>query len=150
MSYYLLKTSSDNPHFHGLVAQLNAHYSPLNGEKDDFYRQFNTLDALKHVVLAYQDGKPVGCGAIRAFSDSAMEVKRMFVVPELRRHGMASSILNHLENWAKELGYSETVLETLKTETKVVAMYAKNGYEVIPNFGQYEGIDSSICMKKSY
>jgi putative acetyltransferase len=77
-----------------------------------------------------------------------MEVKRMFVSPELRGQGIASSILNHLENWAVELGYSETVLETLKTETKVVAMYAKNGYGVIPNYGQYEGIESSICMRK--
>ena len=149
MSHYLLKTSSDNPHFHLLVAQLNAHFSVLNGERDDFYAQFNNLDALKHVVLAYQDGKPIGCGAIKAFSDTAMEVKRMFVVPELRGQGIASSILNHLENWAVALGYSETVLETLKSGVTVVSMYAKNGYQVIPNYGQYKGVESSICMKKS-
>jgi GNAT superfamily N-acetyltransferase len=149
MGFYLLKTSSDNPHFHGLVAQLNAHFSPLNGEKDDFYAQYNNLDTLKHVVLAYQNGKPVGCGAVKAFSDAEMEVKRMFVVPELRGQGIASRILTHLENWAIELGYSATVLETLKSETKVVAMYAKNGYEVMPNYGQYEGIETSICMRKT-
>jgi GNAT superfamily N-acetyltransferase len=148
MSHYLLKTSSDNPDFHGLVAQLNAHFSPLNGEKDDFYAQYNNLDTLKHVVLAYQHGKPVGCGAIKVFSDTAMEVKRMFVLPELRGQGIGSSILTHLENWAVELGYSETILETLKSETKVFAMYAQNGYEVIPNYGQYEGIDTSICLRK--
>lgn len=148
MSHYLLKTSSDNPHFHGLVAQLDAHFSPLNGDKDDFYMQFNTIDALKHVILAYQDGKLIGCGAIKAFSDTAMEVKRMFVVPELRGQGIASSILNHLENWVVALGYSETVLETLKSGVKVVAMYTKNGYEVIPNYGQYKSIDTSICLQK--
>ena len=148
MNYYLIKTNSANPHFHVLINQLNAHFSVLNGDKDAFYSQYNDVNVIKHVVLAYQNGKPIGCGAIKEFSDNAMEIKRMFVLPELRGHGIASSILRNLENSARQLGYAETVLETLKTEEKVVAMYAKNGYQIIANYGQYVGVESSVCMNK--
>ena len=148
LNYSFLKTTSDNPDFHLLVAQLNAHFAVLNGEKDDFYAQFNQLDAIKHVILVYDDQTPIACGAIKSYAESIMEIKRMYVVPAQRGRGVASSVLTHLENWAKELGYAETVLETLKNQTHVINMYARNGYQTIPNYGQYEGVESSICMKK--
>ena len=148
MPYSFLKTTSENPDFHILVAQLNAHFAVLNGEKDDFYAQFNTLDAIKHVILVYDDQTPIACGAIKSYSENIMEIKRMYVVPEQRGRGVASSVLTHLENWAKELGYAETVLETLKNQTHVINMYAQNGYQTIPNYGQYAGVESSICMGK--
>ncbi len=148
MNYYLIKTTSNNPDFLKLVDKLNAHFSPLNGEKDDFYGQFNTLDALKNVVIAYQNGQAIGCGAIREFGDNSMEIKRMYVVPECRKGGIASSILRHLERWAQQLGYSETILETLKSEEKVVHLYAKNGYQITQNYGPYIGVESSVCMRK--
>lgn len=148
MNYYLIKTNSANPDFHVLIHQLDAHFSVLNGDKDAFYAQYNHVNVIKHVVLAYQNGKPIGCGAIKEFSENTMEIKRMFVLPELRGHGIASSILRNLENWTRQLGYAETVLETLKMEEKVVGMYAKNGYQIISNYGQYVGVESSVCMNK--
>jgi putative acetyltransferase len=148
MGYYLIKTTSENRDFQKLVAQLNAHFAPLNGEKDAFYGQFNHIDGLKNVVLAYQNGQAVGCGAIREYSDNSMEIKRMYVVPACRGGGIASSILRFLERWAKELGYAETILETLKSEEKVVQLYAKNDYQITQNFGQYVGIETSVCMRK--
>ena len=57
-------------------------------------------------------------------------------------------ILNELETWAKELGYEKTVLETVKRQTEAVALYNKSGYKVIPNYGQYIGVDNSICFEK--
>lgn len=149
MNYALIKTNSSNPDFQLLVKELNAHFAPLNGEKDDFYAQYNQLDAIKHVIIAYnKDDMPIGCGAIRAFSETLMEIKRMYVKPGYRGQGIAASILKTLENWALALGYSETILETLKTEESVVRMYARNGYQIMPNYGQYEGVESSVCMNK--
>ena len=148
MPYLFLKTTSENPDFHFLVAQLNAHFAVLNGEKDDFYAQFNQIDALKHVIVVYDDQTPIACGAIKPYSESFMEIKRMYVVPEQRGRGVASLVLTHLENWAKELGYAETILETLKNQTHVINLYARNGYQTIANYGQYEGVESSVCMRK--
>ena len=85
----------------------------------------------------------------KVYSEGVMEVKRMYVKPESRGKGVASDILNALESWAKTLGYHETILETLKIKESVIALYARNGYSVMPNnYGQYAGVDSSVCMNK--
>ena len=148
MSLKFIKTNSDNTDFQSLVHKLNAHFAILNGEMDSFFAQFNKIDAIKHVILAYENDMPIGCGAIRAYSNTQIEIKRMYVVPEKRGHGIATQILTHLENWASELGYAETILETLKTEEKVVGLYAKCGYHIIPNYGQYVDSEMSVCMQK--
>jgi putative acetyltransferase len=145
----LIKTTSDNLDFRLLVAQLDAHLAGIYGEEVAFFTEYNKVDAIKHVVVVYREGKPVGCGGIKAYSDSEMEIKRMFVQPKQRGQGIASDILTVLESWAKELGYSETILETLVVKESVIAMYARNGYALVPNYGQYIGVDSSVCMRKA-
>jgi putative acetyltransferase len=145
----LIKTTSDNPDFRLLVAQLDAHLAGIYGEEQDFFTQHNKVDAIKHVVVVYLEDEPVGCGGIKAYSDTEMEIKRMFVQPEQRGQGIASDILTVLESWAKEMGYAETILETLVVKESVIAMYARNGYALVPNYGQYIGVDSSVCMRKA-
>lgn len=78
-----------------------------------------------------------------------MEVKRMFTLPEYRGNGFAVIILEELEKWAKESEYEKTVLETGKLQLEAVALYKKCGYEIIPNYGQYIGVENSICFEKS-
>jgi putative acetyltransferase len=120
----------------------------IYGEEQAFFMQHNKVDTIKHVVVVYRDDKPVGCGCIKAYSDSEMDIKRMFVQPEHRGQGISSDILTVLETWAKELGYSETILDTLVVKKNVIVMYARNGYAMMPNYGQYKGVDSSVCMRK--
>ena len=148
MNYYLVKTNAHNRDFQTLVAQLDAHFKDLNGEKDAFYAQYNQLDNIKNVVIAYQNGQAIGCGAIKEYAPNSMEIKRMYVLQEFRGQGIASSLLRNLENWAKQLGYAETVLETLNSEEKTVAVYLKNGYQIMANYGQYVGVETSVCMNK--
>jgi putative acetyltransferase len=61
---------------------------------------------------------------------------------------MASKILKELENWAKELGYSRCVLETGLRQTSAVLLYQKLAYIQIPNYGQYIGVENSVCFEK--
>ncbi len=146
----LIKTNSDNLDFQSLVEKLDADLRIRDGEDNVFYAQFNKITLIKHAVVAYDaNGTPVGCGAIKAFSDTAMEVKRMYVLPEKRGHNIASTVLKSLENWAKDLGYAQTVLETGQKQPEAIALYKKNGYAVIPNYGQYVGIDNSVCLEKT-
>ena len=72
----------------------------------------------------------------------------MFTIPESRGKGFASIVLKELEQWAKELKYSRTVLETGKKQIDAVALYEKCGYNTIPNYGQYAGVEDSICFEK--
>lgn len=144
----LIRTNSDNPDFISLVRLLDADLAKRDGEEHSFYAQFNTIAKLKHVVVVYEDTKAVGCGAIKEQAPDAMEVKRMYVLPESRKSGIATQVLTELEQWAHELGYPKCVLETGKRQPEAIELYKKNGYRIIPNYGQYVGIDNSVCFEK--
>ncbi len=142
------RTNSDNKDFQKLVEALDADLKIRDGKDNVFYSQFNKITAIKHVIVAYDDDLPVGCGAIKQFSDDTMEVKRMYVLPKKRGQGIAASVLRELEIWAKELHYARCILETGHKQPEAIALYKKEGYQIIPNYGQYEGIANSVCFEK--
>jgi len=142
------RTDSANTDFQLLVHQLDRYLMGVNGDSHDFFDQFNKIDNIKHVVVLYQDGQPAGCGAIKEYEPGVMEVKRMFVPPAARGKGLATAILKELENWAAELGYEKCILETGDTMPDAIALYKKNGYLSIPNYGQYVDVASSVCFEK--
>lgn len=144
----LKRTDSNNEDFVTLVRFLDEDLKVRDGDDHDFYHQFNKIDMIKNTVVAYENDKAIGCGAIKAFGSDAMEVKRMFVYPEMRGRGVAVKILTELEQWAAELGYDRCILETGKKQPEAIALYKKSGYEVTPNYGQYAGIDNSVCFEK--
>lgn len=146
----LIRTDSDNADFRELVALLDRDLRIRDGEEHSFYAQFNKIDKIQHVVVAYQNGQAVGCGAIKEYSKNVAEVKRMFVKPEWRGQGIAKRILSELEIWAAELNYSECILETGKKQPEAIGLYQKSGYRLIPNYGQYEGVENSVCMRKCF
>lgn len=143
-----LRTDSENQNFIALVAELDADLGERDGEEHAFYHQFNSIQNLKYAIVLYLDEKPVGCGAIKAFNANTMEVKRMYILPKARGKGLATRILKELEVWAFDLGYKKCILETGKRQPEAIALYTKNGYEIIPNYGQYVGIENSVCFQK--
>ncbi|WP_299757501.1 GNAT family N-acetyltransferase [uncultured Pontibacter sp.] len=144
----LRRTNSDDPDFRPLVALLDQDLRIRDGEDHAFYAQYNTLDTIKHVVVAYQKDESVGCGAIKAYDDTTAEVKRMFVLEQQRGQGIASLVLAELEQWASALGYTSCILETGTKQPEAIALYRKCGYTVIQNYGQYAGVENSVCMQK--
>jgi putative acetyltransferase len=144
----LIRTDSSNSDFISLVKFLDAELAERDGADHSFYAQFNKVDHIKHVVVAYENKTPVACGAIKEFDVASMEIKRMYTVTGNRGKGLASLVLNKLEKWAGELGYEKCVLETGKQQTEAIALYEKNGYRVIPNYGQYAGVENSVCFEK--
>lgn len=143
-----LRTTSENPDFQKLVKQLDAYLAVMDGEEHAFYHQYNKIDMLKNCIVIFDNDEAVTCGAIKEFDSKSMEVKRMFTLPEKRGKGLASKILTELETWTKELGYEKTILETGKRQTEAVALYQKCNYKVIPNYGQYAGVENSVCFEK--
>lgn len=144
----LIRTDSTHPDFHQLIIPLDRELQELYGEAQAFFDQFNKVDAIRHVVIAYREGEPVGCGAIKEYAADAMEVKRMFVDRRFRGQGIALKIVSALEQWAHELGYQRCILETGNKQREAIRLYEKAGYQVTPNYGQYIGVESSICMEK--
>lgn len=146
--FTLQRTNSNNTDFQNLVKDLDIYLAIQDGAEHSFYAQFNKIDTIKHVVVVYENNMPVGCGAIKKYANTTMEIKRMFVVPEKRNQGIASTILKELETWAGELNFQKCILETGKKQTEAIKLYQRNNYAIIPNYGQYAEVETSVCFEK--
>ncbi|MDM1360274.1 GNAT family N-acetyltransferase [Myroides marinus] len=144
----IVRTNSDNTDFLNLITHLDQYLRVLDGEDHNFFAQFNKVDHINHVIVIYLDNVAVACGAIKEYEVGTMEVKRMFTSPATRGKGIASTVLRELEQWSLELGYTRCILEMGKLQTQAEILYRKNNYTVIPNYGQYEGVESSLCFEK--
>jgi len=144
----LIRTDSKHVDFHTLVKALDAELAVRDGDDHDFYHQFNGIQDIHHVLVGYINDEAVACGAIKHFDKQRMEVKRMFVSPSHRGNKYAMDLLDELENWAKELGYTACILETGKNQPEAIRLYHKALYSISENYGQYAGIENSICFRK--
>jgi putative acetyltransferase len=143
----LVRTTSQNEDFYALTTLLDAELRVMDGEDNAFYAQFNKIANLRHAVVAYLNDRAVGCGAFKAVEGCA-EIKRMYVSPEHRGQQIAGAVLAELETWAAELDFPACILETGKKQPFAIRLYEKSGYVRIPNYGQYQGVENSVCMKK--
>ncbi|MBT8196063.1 MAG: GNAT family N-acetyltransferase [Bacteroidia bacterium] len=144
----LIRTTSSNSDFIALVELLDEELVERDGDLNSFYDQFNKVESIKHIIVAYENQKPISCGALKEYNAQSMEIKRMYTVIEQRGKGIASQLLAELEKWAAELGYATCILETGKKQVEAVSLYKKNGYQLIENYGQYKGVDNSLCFEK--
>jgi putative acetyltransferase len=144
----LVRTTSDNPDFQALVRLLDAYLAEKDGDQHSYYAQYNKLDKIQHVVVARDENRAVGCGAFKKYDEQTVEIKRMFVHPDYRGQRVGKLILNELEKWAGELGFQDCILETGWRQEEAVRLYQRSGYEIIPNYDQYVGLENSVCMKK--
>jgi putative acetyltransferase len=144
----IIRTDSGNQDFIELVKGLDDYLTEKDGDEHSFYSQFNKIDRIKYVVVAYENDKRVGCGAIKEYNSNTMEIKRMYTLPGNRGKGIATKVLTELEMWATELHYEKCILETGKRQPEAIELYKKNGYKVISNYGQYVGIENSLCFEK--
>lgn len=144
----LKRTDAENIDFINLVALLDADLAIRDGADHAFYAQFNKTNMIKHTIVAYLNGKAVACGAFKPYSETAVEIKRMYVSKGHRRLGIAFQVLQELEKWAASLQHITCVLETGRNQPEAISLYQKAGYHRIPNYGQYAMIENSVCLQK--
>ena len=144
----IVKTTSENPDFVNLIAALDKSLWERYPELKSDYWGNNILEINPNVVILYIEDKAVGCGCFKKYDKNTIEIKRMFVSPEVRGMGLAQTILLELEGWAHELGYLFSVLETLYKQKEAIALYQKTGYYIVDNYEPYVGLENSICMRK--
>ena len=143
----LIRTNSDNPDFKKLSALFDDYLVDIDGDETDFFAFYNNVQ-LDNVLVIYENSEAVGCGAFKMYDDKTAEIKRMFVHPNHRNKGIAKLVLNELELWANDFGFSSYILETSPKLTSAIALYEKTGYQFIPNYKQYVDVENSVCMKK--
>ncbi|MEP7145718.1 MAG: GNAT family N-acetyltransferase [bacterium] len=145
----VVRTDTGNINFIKLTTLLDEVLRESDGAEHPFFAQFNKSEDLQNAVVVYLNSIPAGCGALKKYSDDTAEIKRMFVRPEYRGQGLAKNILKELELWSEELKYSECILETGKNLSDAIRLYQSSGYEIISNYGQYAGVEMSVCMRKN-
>ena len=148
MSIQLIRTNSSNQDFQSLVKQLDAYLAITDGDEHGFYNQFNGIQSLNHVIVAFDNKDAVACGALKEKEGYGLEVKRMFTKANYRGKGIASKVLKELENWAKELKSNQIILETGKRQVEAVKFYQKCNYKIIANYPPYEEMENSVCFSK--
>jgi putative acetyltransferase len=99
-------------------------------------------------LVAWLDGAPAGCGAVRVISPGVAELKRMYVVPAVRGRGVSRAILTELETRTTALGATRVVLETGDKAHAALGLYESAGYTQIPCFGAYAASPTSICFER--
>ncbi|MCU1627697.1 MAG: family acetyltransferase [Pseudonocardia sp.] len=89
-------------------------------------------------------GGAVGCGALRELGEGLGEVKRMYVVPERRRSGVAAALEAEALTW----GWTHLRVGTGTLQPDAIAFYERHGYRRIENYGPYVGEPLSVCYER--
>lgn len=99
-------------------------------------------------LVARVEGRAVGCGALVPMEDDIVEIKRMFVLPNERGHGIAKKILDGLQSLAQGFDYDRIRLETGTKQPESIALYGKSGFYRVPNFPPFENDSTALCFEK--
>ncbi|HEY4149543.1 MAG TPA: GNAT family N-acetyltransferase [Chitinophagaceae bacterium] len=143
------RTRYDDPAFKSLTRELDADLRARYLTEQDKFDPLNKMDESVKVVLACNGPTPIGCGALRPLEEEkTIELKRMYVQPAFRGRGISRRVMEELEQWAAEAGYHFIRLETGNKQPEAIGLYTRHGYQLIPAYGVYRHIDTSICMEK--
>lgn len=149
MKITLSRCNYQNTDFQSLVNLLDHELAIIDGEEHTFYHQYNSISDINHAVVAYYNDIPIGCGSIKPFENLTGEIKRMYVKTAFRNKGVAGKILQDLETWAVDIGFTKLILETGKNQKDAIALYNKHQYIIMDNYGPYKGAINSFCFQKN-
>ena len=105
-------------------------------------------DVTVFLVARDDEGRALGCGAMRDLEPGVAELKRMYVRPEARGRGLGRAILEALEDEARRRDVTVLRLETGHAQHEAVGLYERAGYRRIPCWGAYAEGDVSICYER--
>ncbi len=98
------------------------------------------------LILAYNGQEVIGCVGVRKFAEGESELKRMFVLPDFRRHKLGETLLLAALRAAKELGYSKMKLDTLPAMNSAIKLYEAHGFKKIAPY-RYNPGEGAIYME---
>ncbi len=143
------RVTSDHQDFVELIRLLDQDLYSRYKKGQAEYDKYNKIEFIDTVIVAYHENQAMACGCFKKYNDTTIEIKRMFVKPEMRGRGIAKRILLELESWGIQQGFSKSILETGTGQPEAINLYEKLGYKRIPNYDQYAGMPESVCMEKN-
>lgn len=139
----------DTPDATALVVELDALLIPLYPAESHHGLDVSSLIAERVDFFVLRvDGAPAGCGGVKRYDEGYGELKRMFVRPQYRGHGLSKLMLTHLEAYTRERGLSTLRLETGVLQREAIGLYRRMGYVEIGPFGPYLPDPNSLFFEK--
>ena len=149
------RVSYDHADVVSLVDRVQDFYDERYGSRDDDPTDPADFEPPAGAFfVGYVEGAAVAMGAWRVVRERRLgtsgtaEIKRMYVVPELQRRGLARRMLGHLEATATEAGVEALILSTGSMQPEAIALYEASGYQPIEGFGHYAGGALNRCYGK--
>ena len=141
--------SPNQPEIISLIEQLDAYQDTLYPAEARYALDLTSLEkeSVLFAVARNDVGLAIGCGAL-VLGDEAAELKRMFVQPAHRGHGIAAKVLAKLEYEAAKRDCPLLQLETGPYQPEALAFYKKHGFEACGAFGDYPEHPLSVFMEK--
>ncbi|HEX8613878.1 MAG TPA: GNAT family N-acetyltransferase [Telluria sp.] len=141
--------SPDQPDVIDLIAELDAYQDSLYPPESRHALDLASLKQPNVLFAVARDGtgQAVGCGAL-VLGPEFGEIKRLYVNPRGRGHGVAKKLLALIESRATEAGCTLLKLETGPYQPEALALYASTGYERRGPFADYTNDPLSVFMQK--
>lgn len=143
-------TDGRNEDFYKFYLKTEEYYSNIVGglKNREAFIPYNISESISDVLIAYASDVAVGCAGLKAYSDSDVEIKRVWVDPEFRGNHISTYMMDALEAKALERGFKRAILQTRPQMSEAVHLYTKHGYEQIENYPPYDELDGAICFAK--
>ncbi len=144
-------TDGNNEDFRHFYLETENYYSSLVGglANRKAFVPYNISESITDVVIVYMDDNAVACGGLKKYSDTDVEIKRVWVDPDFRGKHIATELMDLIEKRAAEMGYKRTILQTREIMKDAVGLYQKREYEKIENYPPYDKLDGAICFAKN-
>ena len=143
-------TDGNDEDFQKFYLKTEEFYSSIVGglKNREAFVPYNLSESISDVLIASVSGVAVGCAGLKAYSDSDVEIKRVWVDPEFQGNHISSAMMDALEQRAAELGFGRAILQTRPQMEAAVHLYTKRGYELIDNYPPYDKLEGAICFAK--
>lgn len=120
---------------HAMEAEIEATYADTPGSIHSVGAGPEVMSPPAGAFLVvYHGERPVGCGGLKRLDERTCEIKRMYILPELRGRGLSGRLLSALEEQARELGYAVARLDTGIRQAAARHLYESRGYREIPDY----------------
>lgn len=129
----------------GYVAELQERF-PEGFDAADLVRPEEVRGDAGAFLVAYEDGDPAGCGALRTLEAGTGEIRHVWVAARARRLGVARLLLTGLEREAAARGFGAVRLGTHRALAEAIQMYRNSGYTEISWYG--DDPHASYCFEK--
>jgi putative acetyltransferase len=141
--------SPDQPEIVALIEALDHFQDGLYPADSNHFLDIKSLASPSVLFLvARQNGKAVGCGAVKIDPRGWGEIKRMYVDPALRGQRIGAEILGRLEKAARKKDIALLRLETGIHSHEALRAYERANFRKCANFGDYAPDPLSVFMEK--